>query len=193
MWVSPTRSTLTTSASSQPQLQWLPRPYGPLWFGLATTSCADVWYRVGPHSEPAVRRAPQRYRTRGSAPASGNRVWSNAGMVGRPAASSRGVQHCVGPVPCWSWSWVANGRAPGRQRADHRAPSEVSTAEQSCCSFVTWNVTAIEGRQVLYVTAPSETPEAVVPTGAMFGATTSSARPVDASWGTPSASIDRGT
>ncbi len=38
---SPSSSTSPTS-SRQPPLQWLPRPYGPLWFGLATTPCADV-------------------------------------------------------------------------------------------------------------------------------------------------------
>ena len=84
-----------------------------------------------------------------------------------------------------------------RYRAEPGVAEELASlaaAEQSCCSFVTWNVTAIEGQQVLYVTAPSETPEAVVPIAAIFVATTSSARPlVDASCGTPSASIDRGT
>jgi hypothetical protein len=51
--------------------------------------------------------------------------------------------------------------------------ASLAAAEQSCCSFVTWSVTSIEGRPILYVTAPPETPDAVAPIAAMFGATTS--------------------
>jgi len=81
------------------------------------------------------------------------------------------LEQRAAPVPS-----LRSGRLEVRYRAEPGVAEELASlaaAEQSCCSFVTWNVRAIEGQQVLYVTAPSETPEAVVPIAAMFGATTS--------------------
>jgi hypothetical protein len=42
-------------------------------------------------------------------------------------------------------------------------------AERACCSFVTWDVTTVEGRPTVRVTAPADRPESVVAVAAMFG------------------------
>jgi len=49
--------------------------------------------------------------------------------------------------------------------------AELASAEQACCSFVAWTVSAIGDCPVLRVTAPAGTPDAVAPIAALFGAT----------------------
>ena len=49
--------------------------------------------------------------------------------------------------------------------------ADLAAAEQACCSFVTWSVTEVEGQPVLHVVSPADTPEAVAPIAALFGAT----------------------
>jgi uncharacterized protein (TIGR03086 family) len=46
----------------------------------------------------------------------------------------------------------------------------LAAAEQACCSFATWTVTAVEGQPVLRVAAPAEAPEAIDPIAALFDA-----------------------
>lgn len=52
--------------------------------------------------------------------------------------------------------------------------AELAAAEQTCCAFVVWRVSAVEGHPVLHVTAPKEAPAAVTPIAALFGATSTS-------------------
>ncbi len=47
--------------------------------------------------------------------------------------------------------------------------AELAAAEQTCCSFVTWSVSEVQGNPVLHVVAPADTPEAVTPIAALFG------------------------
>jgi len=49
--------------------------------------------------------------------------------------------------------------------------SDLAAAEQTCCSFVTWSVSEVEDQPVLHVLAPADTPEALEPIAALFGAT----------------------
>jgi hypothetical protein len=49
--------------------------------------------------------------------------------------------------------------------------SDLAAAEQTCCSFVTWSVSEVDGQPVLHVLAPADRPEAVEPIAAMFSAT----------------------
>lgn len=49
--------------------------------------------------------------------------------------------------------------------------SDLAAAEQTCCSFVTWSVSEVDGQAVPHVLAPADTPEAVEPIAALFGAT----------------------
>ncbi len=46
----------------------------------------------------------------------------------------------------------------------------LAAAEQTCCSFATWSVSEVEGQPVLHVVSPTDTPEAVAPIAALFGA-----------------------
>lgn len=105
-----------------------------------------------------------------------------------PAACTLGPED--GPTRLRRWQQLAQRAAPvstlhgGRLEVRYRAQpgvteelADLAAAEQSCCSFVTWSVAVIEGQPVLRVTAPPETPEAVEPIAAMFGATTSSVVP----------------
>ena len=46
---------------------------------------------------------------------------------------------------------------------------ELAAAERTCCGFVSWGVTEVDGRPTLQVTAPPDRPEAVLPVAAMFG------------------------
>ena len=46
----------------------------------------------------------------------------------------------------------------------------LAQAESDCCSFVAWSVTSRDGRPVLQVIAPAETPDAVMPIATLFGA-----------------------
>jgi len=48
--------------------------------------------------------------------------------------------------------------------------AELAAAEQTCCSFATWNVSEVEGHPVLHVVSPTDTPEAVATIVALFGA-----------------------
>ena len=49
--------------------------------------------------------------------------------------------------------------------------ADLAAAEQNCCSFVTWSVSQVEGQPVLHVVSPTDTPEAIAPIAALFGAT----------------------
>lgn len=49
--------------------------------------------------------------------------------------------------------------------------ADLAAAEQTCCSFATWSVSEVEGQPVLHVVSPTDTPEAVAPIAALFGAT----------------------
>lgn len=57
----------------------------------------------------------------------------------------------------------------------HEELAQLAAAEQACCSFVVWRVSAVEGHPVLHVTAPAQTPEAVAPIAALFAASSSTA------------------
>ncbi|WNV77022.1 hypothetical protein [Geodermatophilus sp. DSM 44513] len=48
--------------------------------------------------------------------------------------------------------------------------ADLAAAEQTCCPFVTWTVTEVQGRPVLRVTAPAGAPEVVTPIAAVFQA-----------------------
>lgn len=48
--------------------------------------------------------------------------------------------------------------------------AELATAEQTCCSFATWSVLEVGGHPVLRVVSSTDTPEAVAPVAAQFGA-----------------------
>ncbi|MDP9434856.1 MAG: ankyrin repeat domain-containing protein [Actinomycetota bacterium] len=48
--------------------------------------------------------------------------------------------------------------------------AELAAAEPTCCSFATWSVSQVEGRPVLHVVPPTDRPEAVAPSAALFGA-----------------------
>ena len=48
--------------------------------------------------------------------------------------------------------------------------ADLAAAEQTCCAFVTWSVTEVQGHPTLRVTAPADAPEAVAPIAAAFGA-----------------------
>ena len=49
----------------------------------------------------------------------------------------------------------------------------LASAEQMCCSFVTWAVRKGDGQPMLRVTWPIDSPNAVAPIAAMFGVTDS--------------------
>ena len=65
--------------------------------------------------------------------------------------------------------------------------ASLAAAEQTCCSFVTWTASVIDGCPVLQVTAPSETPHAVAPIAALFGVTDA---PSEWQWWTGDRHID---
>ncbi|SNS95256.1 hypothetical protein SAMN06893096_11184 [Geodermatophilus pulveris] len=48
--------------------------------------------------------------------------------------------------------------------------ADLAAAEQTCCSFVAWSVTEVQGHPILRVTAPAGATEAVTPIAALFGA-----------------------
>ena len=50
--------------------------------------------------------------------------------------------------------------------------AELAAAEQTCCSFATWSVAEADGHPVLHVVSALDTPEAVAPIAALFGAST---------------------
>ena len=50
----------------------------------------------------------------------------------------------------------------------------LASAEQICCSFVTWAVRDDDGQAILQVISPANSPDAVAPIAAMFGITDSS-------------------
>jgi len=54
--------------------------------------------------------------------------------------------------------------------------AELAAAEQTCCSFAIWSVSEVEGDPVLHVVSATNTPEAVAPIAALFGAKLSQAR-----------------
>lgn len=66
----------------------------------------------------------------------------------------------------------------GRTLEVHFEPGEgiyaelvaLATAEQDCCSFVTWTVTDEGGHPVLRVLAEPDSPDDVAPIAALFGA-----------------------
>jgi hypothetical protein len=47
--------------------------------------------------------------------------------------------------------------------------AELAAAESTCCAFVTWNVTSIDGQPTLRVTTTPEAPDALEPIAALFG------------------------
>jgi MerR family copper efflux transcriptional regulator len=48
--------------------------------------------------------------------------------------------------------------------------ADLAAAERECCPFVGWQVTVVDGRPVLRVTAPPGEPGAVAPIAALFAA-----------------------
>jgi hypothetical protein len=108
----------------------------------------------------------------------------STGLVGRdplPWACALGPDE--GPARLLRWKRLQENASPVAHVRDGHvevryqpAPgvleelTALAAAEQTCCSFVAWAVTTIEGRPVLRVTAPTQDPDAVEPIAALFNA-----------------------
>ena len=72
---------------------------------------------------------------------------------------------------------LENGELEVRYQSEPGVLEELeglASAEQRCCSFVTWEVREDGGRAILRVIAPVDSPDALGPIAAMFGADDSS-------------------
>lgn len=81
------------------------------------------------------------------------------------------LHEVAAPVP-----HLDGGRLEVRYQPSQGVREELAAlaeAEQTCCSFVTWTVSMVDGCPVLHVTAPSETPHAIAPIATLFGVTDS--------------------
>lgn len=47
--------------------------------------------------------------------------------------------------------------------------ADLVRAESTCCAFVAWEVSSVDGQPLLRVTAPAENPHAIEPIAALFG------------------------
>lgn len=81
------------------------------------------------------------------------------------------LREVASPVPRLDGRRLEVRYQPGQGVREELAA--LAEAEQTCCGFVAWTVSMVEGCPVLYVTAPSETPHAITPIATLFGVTDS--------------------